>query len=220
MEAFYAGYQELDVVDWDLLVKLDGDLSLPTDYFESCISEFAKRPKLGIGGGLVCKLSGDQLLPESPSDPVFHVRGAVKMYRVECWRDIGGLVKGPCWDSIDELHANMLQWETQTFIEVKAHHKRPAGAAYGPLKDWAKGGRGNYITGYHPLFFFVKCLRRLLRGEVTAAAGLSYGYMAAQLRREKRMVSKTLMTYIRREQLRTLLGRQTLWAKSVRDRPA
>ena len=42
MEAFYDGYQALQCGDWDFIVKLDGDLSLPRDYFERCFEHFAE----------------------------------------------------------------------------------------------------------------------------------------------------------------------------------
>ena len=37
--------------DWDFIVKLDGDLTLPSNYFEKCFEHFERDPKLGIGGG-------------------------------------------------------------------------------------------------------------------------------------------------------------------------
>ena len=40
MEAFYAGYSILNDENWDFIVKLDGDLSFPPDYFEQCFKIF------------------------------------------------------------------------------------------------------------------------------------------------------------------------------------
>src|ERR1700683_306012 len=51
VEAFYDGYQALRSSDWEFIVKLDGDLSLPPTYFEKCFEHFELDPKLGIGGG-------------------------------------------------------------------------------------------------------------------------------------------------------------------------
>src|SRR5690348_11284020 len=36
MEAFYDGYDKLETKDWSFLVKLDGDLSFDSTYFERC----------------------------------------------------------------------------------------------------------------------------------------------------------------------------------------
>ena len=49
MEAFYDGYSCLESNDWEFIVKLDGDLSFGSDYFEKCFKEFESDPKLGIG---------------------------------------------------------------------------------------------------------------------------------------------------------------------------
>jgi poly-beta-1,6-N-acetyl-D-glucosamine synthase len=134
------------VSTWEFVLKLDADLSFEPDYFANCFAEFDKDPKLGIGGGNICSLVAGALESESKADPKFHVRGAVKIYRRTCWDQIGGIVRGPCWDSIDELHANMLGWTTRTFPGLKVHHHRPAGQAFGKWKDWVKGGRGNYVS--------------------------------------------------------------------------
>src|SRR5438874_8428803 len=100
---------------WDFLVKLDGDLSFEADYFEKCFQRFEAEPKLGIGGGRVyCRVNG-KTEEDSPRDPAFHVRGATKIYRRATWDAIGGLVKTPGWDTLDEVKANMLGWKTYSF---------------------------------------------------------------------------------------------------------
>jgi poly-beta-1,6-N-acetyl-D-glucosamine synthase len=212
MDAFYDGLQRNDVESWDFLAKLDGDLSFESTYFQRCLDHFESNRKLGIGGGTICKKQDNVLLTESPKDPTFHVRGAVKMYRRACWEAIGGLVKGPCWDSIDELKGNMLGWQTNTFQELRVHHHRPAGQAFGKWKDWVKGGRGNYVTGYHPVFMLAKCLKRLKRQPIGPAGyGLMYGYIAEYIKRSPRLVDAQLMKYVRDQQLRSLIGQSSLW---------
>src|SRR3954447_26313391 len=53
VEAFYDGYAALDGIDWEFLVKLDGDLSFDPEYFEKCLAHFVADPRLGIGGGTI-----------------------------------------------------------------------------------------------------------------------------------------------------------------------
>src|SRR4051794_31234226 len=36
VDAFYDGYQLIEGMPWDYVVKLDGDLSFDPDYFEKC----------------------------------------------------------------------------------------------------------------------------------------------------------------------------------------
>jgi glycosyltransferase involved in cell wall biosynthesis len=143
MEAFYDGFKLIADTHWQFLVKLDGDVTLEPDYFARCFARFAGEPKLGVGGGLVCNTFNGELRRESTVDPAFHVRGATKIYRRECWDQIGGLVSATGWDTIDELKANMLGWTSLTFSDIKLLHHRPAGGAEGAWKNWVKNGRAN-----------------------------------------------------------------------------
>ena len=211
--AFYDGFDLVKDTAWDFVVKLDGDLSFEPDYFERCLRAFAQQPQLGIGGGTICNLVNGVLTVESKIDPAFHVRGATKIYRHECWQAIGGLIRAAGWDTVDELKANMLGWITRTFSEVKVVHHRPAGQAYGMWQDWLKNGRANYVAGYHPLFMLAKFARRLFeKPYVTGACGLLIGFTGAALRRVPKVGDENLIKYFQRQQFNRLLGRKSLWS--------
>ena len=123
MEAFYDGYHAIQCNDWDFIVKLDGDLTLPGNYFERCFEHFETDPELGIGGGdIYHDFGGVQKLEANPK---FHVRGATKIYRRACWEAIGGLWRAPGWDTIDEVKANMLGWKTYSFERPSNHSSSP-----------------------------------------------------------------------------------------------
>ena len=154
IEAFYAGFAELVDAEWDYLVKLDGDVSFDADYFQQCFAEFEQDPKLGIGGGTICHLVNGQL--ELELTPKFHVRGATKDYRRSCWNQIGGVIRGAGWDTLDEVKANMLGWSTRTFGHVKVVHHRATGSANGAWQNAVKVGTWSYIAGYHPLYMLVR----------------------------------------------------------------
>ncbi len=207
---FYDGYSHIDQSDWQYLVKLDADLSFSPDYFERCFLEFAKDPRLGIAGGGIYHHDQGELVLEK--DPLFHVRGATKIYRRECWDAIGGLLKAPGWDTVDELKANMLGWKTHTFPELRLSHHRFTGAADGAWKDCIKNGRANYITGYHPLFMLAKCLKRLFRKPfLIGSIGLFWGYLSGYLKRIPRVEDQRVITYTRRQQVRKMLLMDSIW---------
>ena len=92
-------------------------------------------------------------------DPAFHVRESTKIYRRECWHQIGGLIRAPGWDTYDEVKANMLGWKTRTFNKIELVHHRPTGGAYGAWSDNVKNGLANYVVGYHPLFMLLNAHR-------------------------------------------------------------
>ena len=213
IEAFYDGFRLLGDEPWDYLVKLDADLSFTPDFFASCVARFDADPRLGIGGGTICGEVNGILAKESQGDPPFHVRGATKIYRRACWQAIGGLIQAPGWDTLDEVKANMLGWKTCSFPELKLLHHRYTGRADGAWKNWVKNGRANYIVGYHPLFMFCKCARRLFeRPYGVVAAGLWCGYVTGYLSRIPRIQEPEVICYLRRQQLRRLSFRPSIWA--------
>ena len=210
MEAFRDGYQRLRCSDWDFIVKLDGDLTLPVDYFEQCFEYFDRDPKLGIGGGVISHSRHGVWQVEK--NPRFHVRGATKIYRKECWRDIGELWIAPGWDTIDEVKANMLGWKTYSFGELQLRHHRLTGSAEGLLRDRIKHGVACYVAGYHPIFVVASCLRRI--GQKPYCAGsvaMLYGFMKGYWVRTGRVNDPQMIAYLRSQQLRRLVGLDTIW---------
>jgi len=212
IEAFYKGYNFLKFKDWDFIVKLDGDLSFNPDYFEKCFIQFAQNPNLGIGGGLVCILRDNKLKADSAGDPKFHVRGATKIYRRACWEQIGPLAKAPGWDTIDEVKANMQGWETRTFEDLKLIQHKRTGAADGFWRTWFKNGRANYIAGYHPLFMFLKCAKRIFQKPYfITSMGLFYGYVSGYLEKIPQVDDRALINYLRKQQLARLFFKKSIW---------
>lgn len=210
MEAFYDAYQSLRVTKWDFIVKLDGDVGLNSGYFERCFKEFEEDPNLGIGGGVICHLENGVL--EVEDCPRFHVRGATKIYRRACWDAIGGLLRVPGWDTVDEVKANMLGWKTRSFQDLKVLHRRRTGAADGAWRNSVKDGLADYISGYHPVFMFLKCVKRLVQKPlVVGSLGLLYGFISAYSKRTPQVNDRALIHYVRRQQLRRLLLLDSIW---------
>jgi poly-beta-1,6-N-acetyl-D-glucosamine synthase len=210
MEAFYSGYDTLETTNWDFLVKLDGDLSFSEDYFARCLLHFRENPKLGVGGGVIAYQTDRGLQFETNHE--FHVRGATKIYRNQCWNAIGGLLRSTGWDTLDEVKANMLGWESQTFGELAIIQHRGTGAADGNWKNSFKNGRANYVCGYHPVFMFLKCVKRLVqRPFLIDSAGLASGYLSGYLFRLPRVEDRNVIRYLRKQQLDKLRFRESIW---------
>jgi biofilm PGA synthesis N-glycosyltransferase PgaC len=210
MEAFYDGYNAVQYKEWDFIVKLDGDLSFAPDYFEKCFEYFRRDPELGIGGGEIHHdVSGTPKLEVSPR---FHVRGATKIYRKACWEAIGGLWPAPGWDTIDEVKGNMLGWKTYAFADLRLLHHRFTGSEEGLLRDRVKRGVACYVSRYHPIYVVASCLNRLTqRPFMIGSAAQLYGFLKAHFSRPPRVEDRSYVAYIRGQQLRRLLGMQTIW---------
>lgn len=210
VDAFNAGYGSLQCDNWEFIVKLDGDLTFSPDYFQRCFERFQSRPRLGIGGGEIYhEVDGN---PKLEANPKFHVRGATKIYRRPCWEDIGGLWPGPGWDTIDEVKANMLGWETTAFEDLHLIHHRVTGLAEGAVRDRMKHGLACYISGYHPVFVAASCLYRLARRPyVIGALAMLWGFLKGYFGRIPQVNDKQLIRYLRAQQLRRLCGLETIW---------
>lgn len=210
MRAFAQGLSNLKTQGWEFIVKLDADLELTSQYFEKCFEEFRKDPTLAIGGGIICHEKGG--VRRSEFEPLMHVRGATKIYRRGFWDVLGGLLPVPGWDTLDEVKANMLGWTTRSFNHIQLLHRRPTGSADGAWRNWFKNGRANYITGYHPLFMFLKCLKRAQQKPyVVAAAGLFCGFVSGYIMRVEQVSDEALIRYVRTQQVRRLLFQPTIW---------
>jgi len=210
IEAFYAGYNSIKNEEWDFLVKLDGDLTLPENYFEECFKRFGNNTKLGIAGGGIYHFVNGMI--EYEEDPIFHVRGATKIYKRECWNDIGELIRAPGWDTLDEIKANMMGYETRTFPELKLIQHRVTGSADGTWQNWVKNGRANYIAGYHPLFMIFKCFKRTFQKPYfIVSSGLFYGFISGYLQKIPQVSDDKLLQYLRKQQLRRLLLMKSIW---------
>ena len=210
VEAFDDGYKTLTFHDWDFIVKMDGDLSFEPAYFEKCFAIFRQEKRLGIGGGVICYIENGKKTFE-PS-PAFHVRGATKIYRKDCWDAIGGFWPAPGWDTMDEVKANMLGWTTRSFSDLHLEHHRYTGAADGMWGGLVKNGRANYICGYHPLFMLVKCLSRLpKRPYLIGSLALFWGFVSGYFKRLPQVSDHQTIGFLRRQQLGRLWGRETIW---------
>lgn len=210
VEAFYDGFHTLQTHDWDFLVKLDGDLDLPPDYFEKAFEHFQAEPRLGIGGGSLYHIING--VPKLEKGPRFHVRGATKIYRKDCWKAIGGLQIAPGWDIVDEVKANMLGWLTESFEDVRAVHHRFTGTAESRWKNLVKNGKAYYFAGYHPLFLAAKCAYRLAdEPYIVGSFAMAVGFLSGYLKRTPKIDDPALIHFLRHQQLQRLWGQETIW---------
>ena len=191
--------------DWAFLSKIDADLTLPEDYFERILGRFAADPGLGIAGGGCYERRGGELWLE-PVAPD-HTRGALKTYRRACWDDIGGIRPVHGWDGIDTILAQMHGWRTRGFDEIRVVHHRPTGSAQGVLRGRFRAGEFAHFMGYHPLFMALRCMRRAATPPyLTGGLAMGAGYSFAALTRKPVFDDAEAVAFLRRKQLRRLLG--------------
>jgi poly-beta-1,6-N-acetyl-D-glucosamine synthase len=188
IRAFDTGYKLVSDQDYGFVVKLDGDLDLPADYFEQLIVRFQEREKLGIASGLYLEQQNDKW--EAKTMPVYHAAGAAKMVRTRCFQDIGGFPLFPGWDTADEIKARAKGWETRHFPEIQFYHLKPEGSLQGPGTHILHG-EVYYVCGGGKFFFVVKVVDRMMFGKPFFLGGLLllYGYMRALFASRPKLVT-------------------------------
>jgi glycosyltransferase involved in cell wall biosynthesis len=145
IQAFHKGYETLDE-DYDVIVKLDADLILPNNYFESILNIFEKDPEIGMAGGFAYIEKNGQWILENLTDKD-HIRGAFKAYRKECFQQIGNLKPAMGWDTVDELLSKFYGWKVVTDASLIVKHLKPTGANYNKTARY-KQGEAFYTLGY------------------------------------------------------------------------
>ncbi len=196
--------------EFDFIVKLDADVSLPPDYFERLFEKFKENPRLGIAGGGCYQKEGNEWKLEKA--PLSHVRGATKVYRRKCLEDIGGLVPYLGWDTIDEVKAWMHGWETRSFPEIPFYHHRKTGTRKGWREGRKRFAKVAYYIGYDPVFFFLRCLYRVkTRPYFLGALTMLFTYLKLCLKEAPRYPDKEFRRFIRKEQWKRLLGMESRW---------
>lgn len=200
--AFYEGLCHLTETDYEVIVKLDGDLSFDPWYFETLLQAFVRNPSLGITSGKINVQTNGRWTPERFLTP--WTSGPSKVYRRTCFEAIGGLRRHLGWDGVDNWHAQMLGWEIGSDKCLKVLHHRSWGAATGSLKSRMEEGQGAYYIGYHPLFLFVRSTWRMTsRPYVIGGCAMIWGYVASWLTGSEQ-VEPELVRFVRRNQLRLL----------------
>lgn len=145
IQAFQKGLETLDD-NYDFIVKLDADLILPSNYFESIIKTFESDAQIGMAGGFAYIEKNGAWILENLTDKD-HIRGAFKAYRKACFAQMGGLKPAMGWDTVDELLCKFYGWKVVTIPELKVKHLKPTGANYNKTARY-KQGEAFYSLGY------------------------------------------------------------------------
>jgi len=146
VRAFNHGLSSLKVRP-DFVVKMDGDLFLPSHYFAWVAATFSVDPRAGIvGGNVFFDRDGRWVYEQGGSRHKVH--GAIKSYRYDCLEDIGGLHQSMGWDGIDECGARARGWNVRVLSELHVLHYRPRGSAQPWMRARWEEGRGAHYMGY------------------------------------------------------------------------
>jgi len=202
VEAFYDGFERIKNEDFEYIVKLDGDLILPPHYFEKIIGKFDMEPKLGISSGISFVQKNRKWVPEKIAES--DTFGASKVYRAQCFKEIGGLFPGMGWDGIDHIKAIMKGWNASNIPDLIFFHLRPMGSVSSKVRAAYEEGIGCYIMGYHPIFFILRTIKRIEKYTIIGGLSMFIGYLKSLFLREKRIDDPNFITFLRKNQLKRM----------------
>lgn len=160
---------------------LDADIELPAQHYAALLAALTENPKLGVVSSVLQAHDGDRSALE-PFQRADLPRGPTQFFRIECLDAIGGLPPWPSFDSIANVKARALGYETRVLTDVVATHRRETASRYGHAQGYARKGRYAWFLGLHPLLVLARGAaygRRLpdhagfhfLKGYVTSALG-------------------------------------------------
>jgi glycosyltransferase involved in cell wall biosynthesis len=217
--AFNAGYSRMQNLPYQAIGSVDGDASFDEEHFSFLLQKLAEDPRLGLTGTAFRETSKEDYDYRFVS--IEHVTGICQLFRRECFEDIGGYVpaKGGAIDRIANIAARMKGWKTRTFTEkVYFHHRQMGTAQQSPLMAKFKDGAKDYSVGSHPVWELFRSVYQMTkRPFVGGGMVLFSGYVWSAIRRVPRPVSRELVEFHRREQMRRL--KQFLAGKTLRKGP-
>jgi poly-beta-1,6-N-acetyl-D-glucosamine synthase len=194
------GLEAAKSISWDFWSKLDADVSIREDHYEKLLDTFESDPKLGIASGLCFIPEGNEFRLEWT--PSHQPLGKSRLYRRECWEEIGSLAPRRHWDVIDIYSAQYHGWITRSFPEITVIHYRPTDAAQkNPLGRRYDAGFHYYTMGYHPIYLLARSIRAMWDSTPYLVSGIAIytGYLAALITRQP-FYDESLKTYIRARQ--------------------
>lgn len=206
VQAFNAGYECLQGIEFDIIGNIDADVSFGEDYFEYLLEQFKRNPQLGVAG--TDYIEGEFHSYKDSYINVHHVNGQCQLFRKACFEAIGGYqpIKGGGIDWVAVTTARMMGWTTYSFQDRVFHHHRKMGTAgSNQLMSRFHYGKKDYFLGGHPLWELFRGLFQMAKKPYfVGGLAMLLGYFWCWATGFKRPVSTELMNFHRQEQLTRL----------------
>lgn len=223
IDAFYCGYEAIEVVDYDFLCKLDLDLRLPPRYFAILIERMNADPLLATCSGKAYVEEKGRMVAERHGDDTS--LGMTKFYRRACFEAIGGFVREVMWDGIDCHQCRMRGWIACSWDEPELRfvHLRPMGSSQHSIyAGRMRHGYGQYFMGTGLVFLAASALSRLnQRPYVLGSLAVLWGWLKSAIQRKPRFNDPQFRHFLRRYHRRVLLvGKRRATAELTGRSPA
>jgi glycosyltransferase involved in cell wall biosynthesis len=181
----------------DVVVKLDADMTMGSNFFESLLERFETTHDLGIAGGSLHEWEHGEWRPRYGTDDF--VRGGCRAYRWQCLQDVLPLEERIGWDGLDLVKARIGGWKTGQFQDLPVFHHRSVGAReHSQAKSWYEMGDAMHYMGYRPSYAFLAGIFNA-RTDLTSVASIA-GFWMAGIRRKPKHSDPRVLSYVRDQQ--------------------
>ena len=186
-------YCEENDLGYGYLGDLDGDLTLPTTFYENLMVEFENDPELGIASGGTKHIIGDRVKHAnvSANEP----SGGHMLICRECFEECGGVPLAYSIDSVLKAKARIGGWKTRRFEENVATEIRDVHAAEGYWKGFVLKGESSYYLNINPLHLVVRVVIYSLRKPYYIGIAYLVGYLGSIVSRTKRIKDPEIRRY-------------------------
>ncbi|GAA4280806.1 glycosyltransferase family 2 protein [Gaetbulibacter aestuarii] len=212
INAFYKGLKTLDE-SYDVVCKFDADLIFPENYLEQLALHFKKNKRLGMAAGFCYIEKNGQWILENLTRKD-HIRGGLKAYRKQCFKDIGKLKRSMGWDTVDELLAKYHHWDLLTDDTLHVKHLKPTGQSYSKASKYLQG-EAMYKMRYGLVITFISGLKLAYRkGQMGLLNDYIAGYFKAKKEQADYLVSEAEGKFIRKLRWKGMLGKLNFLSRS------
>ena len=206
--ALQSGATQLADCPFRFIGNVDADVSLEPSYFQDLLTQFERRPRLGLAGGFFFE-EEDGEFKSRRGNRTYSVTHAAQLVRRECYEAIGGYAVleygGEDWHA--ETSARMKGWEIEAFPTLKIFHHRHTGTGGNLIRYKFRQGRMDYGFGSDAAFEILKCLLRAPdKPFVVGCFARLTGFAWATIHRDQRPVSDEFVAFMRKEQRARLVA--------------
>lgn len=184
-------------IPYGFIGLVDADFILERRFFEKLLREFRSDPKLGIASGGVYLLSDKKLVWERTN--LKFARGSPRLFRRECFNDIGGYREFYSPDVLSNYMARLKGWEVKQIVDAIAVQTRPTQGRYGYYKSSIKRGYVNYYLGTPFSSVLLWVLYMGIFDSLVKASGFLRGYIEKLENRENRLENRWVVEFAKRD---------------------
>jgi len=208
VRAFNLGLKQINIEEYDIVAKIDSDIGFPKDYFSRVVKCFEEDNKVGLAGG-ICMIESEGEWKDERVANNDHVRGPLKCYRTEAFKQMKGLRSIMGWDTIDEFLLRYLGWEVIVMDDLKVKHFRVTHSINGWYIESVLNGEVFHNMGYNLFIAITSSLKRAFTKKPYVLTGLVslVSYLKNHIFAPKSVLDTDQKKFVNRYRLKQIMKR-------------